>query len=185
MDVLVPLVEGFEEIEAVSVIDILRRAGIKVTTAGIPSTMVLGAHGVQIIADKKLDNIDFRDFDALVLPGGPGHTNLAKSEKILNAVADFDARGKVIGAICAAPLVLAKAGVLNGKKATISPGMEREIPRPRPDKVVVDGNIITSQAPGTAIEFAIRLVEKLAGREKANKLRRELVHEIVPYNSGL
>src|SRR3989338_5798648 len=109
MDVLVPLVEGFEEIEAVSVIDILRRAGIKVTTAGIPSTMVLGAHGVQIIADKKLDNIDFRDFDALVLPGGPGHTNLAKSEKILNAVADFDARGKVIGAICAAPLVLAKA----------------------------------------------------------------------------
>lgn len=178
MDVLVPLVDGFEEIEAVTIIDVLRRAGLKVTTAGIPSTMLQGAHGVQIIADKKFDSLDIKEFDALVLPGGPGHVNLAKSEKVLGAIADFDSRGKVVGAICAAPMVLAKAGILADKKATIFPGMEREIPRPRPDKVVVDGNIITSQAPGTAIEFALKLVEKLVSRDKANQLKRELVHEV-------
>ena len=177
MEVLVPLVEGFEEIEAVAVIDVLRRAGIKVTTAGIPTGMIVGSHGIQIVADAKFDGINAKEFDAIVLPGGPGHRNLLRSERLLATIADFDYRGKVIAAICASPLVLAKAGIMTNKKATIYPGLEREIPRPRPDKVVIDGNIITSQGPGTAIEFAIRIVEKLIGRDKANKLRKELVHE--------
>jgi len=180
MEIVIPLVEGFEEIEAVAVIDVLRRAGIKVTTVGAPSTIVLGAHGLQIVTDKKMDSIDFKEFDGIVLPGGPGHQNLLKSQRLLDALADFNYKGKLVAAICASPLVLAKAGVLKDKKATIYPGMEREIPRPRPDKVVVDGNIITGQAPGSAIEFAIRIVEKLIGRDKANKLRKDLVHEAPP-----
>ncbi len=178
MDVLVPLVDGFEEIEAITVIDVLRRAGIKVTTAGIPSTMIAGSHGIQIVADKKFDALNMRDFEGIILPGGPGHVHLAKSEKVLNAIADFDSRGKLVAAICAAPLVLTKAGIMADKKATIYPGMEREIPRPRADKVVVDGNVITSQGPGTAIDFALKIVEKLVSRDKANLLKRELVHDV-------
>ena len=178
MEVLVPLVDGFEEIEAIAIVDVLRRAGLKVTTAGMPSTMVQGSHGIQVVADKKFDALNFREYDALVLPGGPGHAIMAKSEKMLGLIADFDSRGKVIGAICAAPMVLAKAGILNDKKATIYPGMEREIQRPRPDKVVVDGNVIKSQGPGTAIEFALKLVEKLVSRDKSNQLKKELVHEV-------
>ena len=175
MEVLVPLVDGFEEIEAITIIDVLRRSGINVTTVGMPSTMIKGAHGLQVMADKKFDIVNPRDFDSIVLPGGPGHQVMLKSEKIVNAVADFDSRGKVIGAICAAPTVLVKAGVLSDKKATIYPGMEKEIPRPRADKVVVDGNIVTSQAPGTAMEFSLKLVEILVGRDKAAQLKRDLV----------
>lgn len=176
MEVLVPLVDGFEEIEAITIIDVLKRAGLNVTVAGMPSTMLKGAHGLQVMADKKFDAINPRDFDSIVLPGGPGYQVMLKSEKILNAIADFDSRGKIIGAICAAPAVLVKAGVLIDKKATIYPGMEREIPRPRADKVVIDGNIITSQGPGTAMDFALKLVEKLVGRDKAVQLKRDLVH---------
>ncbi len=176
MQVLVPLVDGFEEMEAVTIIDILRRAGLSVTTAGIPSTMLQGAHKMQMMADKKFDALDIREFDAIIFPGGPGHTTLLKSEKVLNAIVDFDSRGKLVGAICASPVVLAKAGILSEKKATVFPGMEREIPRPRADKVVVDGNVITSQGPGTAIEFALRIVEKLASREKANQIRKDIVY---------
>src|SRR3989338_6043406 len=181
MEILIPLVDGFEEIEATVIIDVLRRAGIKVTTAGIPSTMIMGSHGIQFVVDKKFDALNIRDFDGIVLPGGPCHVHLAKSEKVLNAIADLDSRGKLVGAICAAPLVLTKAGIMTDKKATIYPGMEREIPRPRADKVVVDGNVITSQGPGTAIDFALKLVEKLVSRDKANLLKRELVHESSAY----
>ncbi len=176
MKVLVPLAEGFEEIEAITVVDVLRRVGIEVVMAGIPGTMITGSRGVKVIADIMLRDVEPEEFDAIVLPGGyPGFVNLGKSQKILEIIKDFNSKNKIIAAICGAPAVLSKAGVLEGRKATIYPGMEREIPRPRSERVLVDGNIITSQGPGTAMEFAIKIVEVLVGKDKAERVRREMV----------
>jgi 4-methyl-5(b-hydroxyethyl)-thiazole monophosphate biosynthesis len=176
MNVIIPLAEGFEEIEAMSTIDVLRRAGINVTTVGIPATIVKGSRGTQTIADRKISEVDLDSFDALVLVGGyPGYVNLGKSNQVLNAVKSFNDKEKTIAAICAAPTILAKAGILENRKATIYPGMEKEIPRPRGERVVQDGHIITSQGPGTAIEFALKIVEALAGRGASEKLKRDLV----------
>ncbi|HDD46478.1 MAG TPA: DJ-1/PfpI family protein, partial [Candidatus Aenigmarchaeota archaeon] len=112
----------------------------------------------------------------IVLPGGdPGYKNLMKSHDILMLVKKFYENGKLVGAICAAPLVLAKAGVLDNKLATIYPGMERDIPRPRDASVIVDGNVITSKGPGTAIEFALAIVEYLLGKAKAIELKNIIV----------
>ncbi|MFH1444985.1 MAG: DJ-1 family glyoxalase III [Nanoarchaeota archaeon] len=174
--VLIPLAEGFEEIEASSTIDVLRRAGLDAVTAGIPATMVKGAHDIIFMADKRFEEINLDKFDALVLLGGnPGYINLGKTQSVAAAIKKFNSENKVIAAICAAPSLLAKAGILDNKKATIYPGMEREIPRPRDGNVIVDGNIITSKGPGTAIEFALKLVEILSGKEKAEQTKRGLV----------
>ena len=174
--VLVPLANGFEEIEAIAIIDVLRRAGIDVVVAGIPGKIVKGAHQINITADTKLEDVKNESFDAIILPGGdPGYKNLLKSNLILNLVKRYDQGGKLVAAICASPMVLAKAGVLNNRLATIYPGMERDIPKPRDGKVVRDGNIITSQGPGTAMEFALALVEYLEGKDAADKLARVLV----------
>lgn len=175
-NILLPLVDGFEEIEAVTCIDVLRRAGLSVVTAGIPGTMVKGSRGVKLTTDRKLEDVNMNQFDGLILVGGdPGYRNLARSQKVLRAVRDFGTGGKLLAAICAAPAILARAGLLENKLATIYPGMEREIPRPRGGRVIVDGNVITSQAPGTAMEFSLKIVETLLGAEKANELRGELV----------
>jgi 4-methyl-5(b-hydroxyethyl)-thiazole monophosphate biosynthesis len=177
MNVVVPLAEGFEEIEALTTVDVLRRAGINTVTAGIPGTIVKGSRGITTMADKKLEDIDFDGFDALVLPGGdPGYINLGKSNKIIQAIRKFGENKKLIAAICMAPAILAKTGVLEDKTATIYPGGERMLPRPRNGRVVVDGNIITSQGPGTAIEFALKIVETLSGPEKSDEVRRQLVY---------
>jgi 4-methyl-5(b-hydroxyethyl)-thiazole monophosphate biosynthesis len=174
--VLIPLAEGFEEMEAVTVIDVLRRAGVDVVTAGIPGSIVIGSRNVQITGDKKISDIDPEDFDAIVLPGGyPGYVNLGKSHKIVNIITTFNEKNKLIGAICAAPTILAKVGILEDKKATVYPGMEKELPYPRGDKVVVDGNIITSQGPGTAIPFALKLIELLVDKGKAKAIKNDLV----------
>lgn len=174
--VLVPLAEGFEEIEAITVIDVLRRAGLNVVTAGIPGTIVVGSRNVQITADKKIDDIDADDFDAIVLVGGyPGYVNLGKTQKVINISTGFNQEKKLIAAICAAPTILAKIGMLEDKKATVYPGMEKEIPYPRNDRVVVDDNIITSQGPGTAIEFSLKIIEILVGKDKAKAIKKELV----------
>jgi len=176
MNVLVPLVEGFEDVEAISVIDLLRRAGINVVTAGSPSSMIKSAHNVTIMTDKRFDEINPDEFDAIILIGGdPGYKNLGRSSSIMKTVKDFNEKNKVIGAICAAPLLLAQMGLLEGKKATIYPGMERNLPRPRADRVVVDGNIVTSQGPGTAMEFAIKIIEVLGDKIKAEKVKREVL----------
>lgn len=176
MNVLVPLADGFEEIEALTIIDILRRAGIEVVTASLQSSMVESARGVRILADAKLDDINPNDFDAIALPGGPGHENLLKSQLVLNLIKEMNSKGKIIAAICASPLVLAKAGILNDKRATIYPGLEKNIPRPRSDAVVIDGNVITSQAPGTAMEFALKIVELLAGKNKMEEVKERIVY---------
>lgn len=174
--VFVPLAEGFEDIEAFTVVDVLRRAGVKVDIIGVPSSQVTSAHGVRIFVDKKITDVNSDEYDGVILPGGnPGYINLGKSSILLEMVKSLNKRGKLVGAICGAPIILAKAGVLNGKRATVYPGMETELPYPRDDKVVVDGNVVTSQAAGTAMEFALKLVEVLAGSSKAEKLRKDLV----------
>lgn len=176
MKIMVPLAEGFEEIEAFAVVDILRRAGIKVDIAGVVGTVIKSARGVSVMTDKRLAEINPEEYDGIVLPGGyPGYVNLGKTQKIIEIIKNFEDKGKLIAAICASPSILAKAGVLDDKVATIYPGMEKELPHPREGKVVVDKNVITSQGPGTAIEFALKIVEKVLGKEKALQLRRDLV----------
>jgi 4-methyl-5(b-hydroxyethyl)-thiazole monophosphate biosynthesis len=126
--------------------------------------------------DKKLPQIQAEDYNGIILPGGnPGYVNLGRSSVLLELVKKMNGQGKMVAAICASPSVLAKAGVLEGKRATIFPGMEKEIPYPRGDKVVVDGNVITSQGPGTAMEFALKIVEKLVGKEMSNSMKRNLI----------
>jgi 4-methyl-5(b-hydroxyethyl)-thiazole monophosphate biosynthesis len=176
MKVLVPLTDGFEEIEAISTIDVLRRAGIDAVIAGSPGSTLTGVHDVKIQADGMLKDIDPEEFDAVILIGGsPGYINLGNSQKVQEIIRDFFSKDKLVAAICAAPTILSKAGILDERKATIYPGMEKEIPRPRNEKVVVDQNVITSQGPGTAVEFALSIAEKLVGKEKANEVRRGMV----------
>jgi len=172
---MVPLADGFEEIEASIIIDVMRRAGLKVETVGVVGSTITGAHGVRVIADKRLMEIS-EDYDAIVLPGGsPGYVNLSRTAKIIEILKKMNDQGKIIAAVCGSPAVLAKAGILENRKATIYPGMEREIPRPRAERVVVDGNIITSQAAGTTMEFALKLVEILVNKEVATEIRKDLV----------
>jgi protein deglycase len=177
MNVLVPMAEGFEEIEAMTVVDVLRRAGIKVTTAGIPGTIVEGSRNVKVLTDTKLDSVVEKDFDALVLVGGsPGYTNLSKSGKVMKIIGDYHRDGKLVAAICGAPTVLAEAGILTNTKATVYPGLEKYIPKPRSEKLIQEGNVITSQAPGTAMDFALKIVEYLAGKETMKNVREQLVY---------
>ncbi len=177
MKVMVPLTDGFEEIEAFTVVDVLRRAGLEVETVGIIGSVIKGSNGVRVMADKRLMEINPESYDAIVLPGGPGYKTLARTEKLIEMLKDFNARKKIIGAICAAPLVLAQAGLLDEKRATIYPGLERQISYPRGNKVVIDENIITSQGPGTAMDFALALVKKLCGESEVMRLKQQLVVE--------
>jgi 4-methyl-5(b-hydroxyethyl)-thiazole monophosphate biosynthesis len=173
---LIILAEGFEEIEAITCIDALRRAAVNVTVAGLKQARVKGAHGITIIADKELA-ASGADFDAVILPGGmPGSTNLAASENVISLLKQMHAAGKIIAAICAAPaVVLAPCGILDNKSVTGFPGMTdgfAKSTRYREDPVVIDGNIITSRGPGTALLFALAIAEKLSGRQTADQLRR-------------
>lgn len=174
--VLIPLAEGFEEIEALATADVLRRADLEVVLAGIPGTIVKGRSGIKIVADMKIEDVDHKEFDCVVLPGGdPGYVNLGRSKKVFDIINEFNDQEKVIAAICAAPSILGKMGILDNRRATIYPGMEREIPRPRSAKVVVDDHIITSEGPGTAFDFALEIIKKLLGKGKANEVRKALV----------
>ncbi len=175
MNILVPLINGFEEIEAIATVDVLRRAGFNVVLAGMPGTMITGNRGVKVIADMKFDDINPKDFQALVLPGGQGSPKMGKSVKLMGMLRDFNDKDKLIAAICFSPMLLAKEGLLDNRRATVYPGNEKKLPKPRGERVVVDGNIITSQGPGTAMEFALKIVEALAGRSRAESLRKGLV----------
>jgi len=177
--VVIVLAEGFEEIEAITCIDVLRRAELDVKTAGLSGKAVTGAHGVKVEADITLENYD-GTADCVVLPGGmPGSKNLQNSKKVAELVKKMNGEGKWVTAICAAPaLALASAGVLEGKRATCYPGFESNFaPSTKfsAESVVVDGNVVTSRGPGTAMQFALELVEKLAGRETAQGLRQGML----------
>ena len=177
--VLVILADGFEEIEAITPIDVLKRAGLDVILAGLSSKTVSGSHGIKIETDILLN--DYKDLpDAIVLPGGlPGAKNLAESPKVAELVKKMNQAKKIVGAICAAPaLVLAPIGILNGKKATCYPGFEKNFSSQvdfSRERVIVDGHIITSRGPGSALEFALQLAETLVGREKAESLSEGLL----------
>ncbi|MCK6445186.1 MAG: DJ-1/PfpI family protein [Planctomycetes bacterium] len=177
--VLVPLADGFEEIEAVTIIDTLRRAGVAVTTAGLRSTSVDGAHGIALKADATFDRVDVGSFDMLVLPGGmPGTSNLAEDERVLDALRQTQKSGKRIAAICAAPTVLAKAGVIAKTPVTCYPGCESKLGDAvvrSTERVVRSGKVITSRGPGTALEFSLALVDELCGPEKAKELGRAMI----------
>lgn len=176
LKVLIPLAEGFEEIEAITVIDVLRRAGIDVVTAFIQSNIVEGSHKIKVIADKRITEIKEDEFEAIVLPGGnPGYINLANSKTIIELVKRFNEKNKVIGAICGAPIILAKAGVIENRIATCYPGLEKNLPKPKEGRVVVDKNIVTSKGPGTSLLFAVKLVEMLLGKREAIRLKEELI----------
>ncbi|MFH0832138.1 MAG: DJ-1 family glyoxalase III [Candidatus Aenigmatarchaeota archaeon] len=175
MKALVILANGFEEIESFAVVDILRRAKIDVTVAGLISTIVESSHAVRVMADKRLGDINTNDYDILILPGGnPGYKNLANSQIVINLVKNFEKKKKLIAAICGAPSVLAKAGIMEDRIGTIATGLEKELPRVRDAKVIVDKNVITSKGPGTAIEFALKIVEIISGKGVEKKLREQM-----------
>ncbi len=175
--VIVPLAHGLEEIEAVAGIDILRRADIEVTTVSLNGPEVKGAHDIVILADKSIDEVDADEFDGILLPGGmPGSTNLRDDERVINIIKALNKSNKLVSAICAAPIVLEKAGVLKDRKATSYPGFGEEMPSCKylDDRVVVDNNIITGKGPGAALEFAFEIVRYLTGEEKVNELKDEM-----------
>lgn len=176
---IVPLADGFEEIEAVAIIDVLRRAKIAVTVAGVGGVSIVGSHGIRIECDGALESCDLSTADAVVLPGGlPGTTNLARDATVRRVLEQMAGESKLIGAICAAPKVLNDVGLLEGRAATSHPNNETEMDRCvyRADRVVVDGNVITSRGAGTAIEFAAELVRYLAGEDVAEDVLNKIVY---------
>jgi 4-methyl-5(b-hydroxyethyl)-thiazole monophosphate biosynthesis len=175
---LVFLATGFEEIETVTIVDILRRADVDVTVAGLKPNVIEGAHGIKIVPDKTIDDVAVEDFDAVIAPGGnPGYKNLRKDPRVIAMVKRAFKSNKLVAAICAGPTVLSDAGILKGKACTIYPGMDQELEKgggkPKHDIVVVDGNIITSRGPATALPFALKLAEKLAGKQAAEAVSKK------------
>ncbi len=178
--VLVPLADGCEELEAVTIIDLLRRAGIEVVSAGLKPGVVKASRGTQLLPDATLDAVLNDNFDMIVLPGGmPGAQHLKEDPRILALLKKMAAAGKYTAAICAAPMVLAEAGLLSGKKATGYPGFLDKMNVPGlsylTDAVVQDGKVLTSRGPGTAMDFSLALVEVLAGKEKRDQVEAGLV----------
>jgi 4-methyl-5(b-hydroxyethyl)-thiazole monophosphate biosynthesis len=178
--VLLPLAEGYEELEAVTVIDVLRRADIEVVTAGLYDGPVRGSRGTVIVPDASLDAAMNEAFDMLVLPGGmPGVRHLREDPRIGVLLERFHRDARYTAAICGAPSVLAARGLLAGRCVTSNPKFKDEVARPQvlycEEAVVDDGTLITSRGPGTAIAFALTLVEKLAGRMRRAEVERGLV----------
>lgn len=178
--VLVPLADGCEELEAVTIIDILRRGGIEVVTAGLKSGPVKASRGVVIVPDTTLDEALAREFDMVVLPGGlPGSEHLNNDARVHAILSKMVESGKFAGAICAAPMVLAKGGLLSGKRATSYPGVLDKMALSdvtfTGERVVRDGKIVTSRGPGTALDFALEIVSMLLGQAKRDEVEKALV----------
>ena len=177
--VSVLLADGFEEIEALTAVDLLRRARIYVDTISITDDQTVhGAHGINVQTEDLFDEVDFSESDMIVLPGGmPGTTNLKEHAGVRKVVKEHTQAGKYVGAICAAPTVLADLGLLKGKKITCYPTVEQEIQGAvlLRTPVAVDGNIVTGRGAGTAVEFALKLIEVLEGEEKAQEVAKAIV----------
>jgi 4-methyl-5(b-hydroxyethyl)-thiazole monophosphate biosynthesis len=176
---LIILAEGNEEVEALTQVDLLRRAGIKVTIAGLSGTKVKGAHDITVLADISLNDFS-AEFDAVILPGGmPGTDYLCESESVKKILYEANEKDLVCAAICAASKVLDKAGLLIGKEFTCYPSVAEKISSGeyREKSVVQDGNIITSRGIGTAIPFALRIIEALLSREEAQKVASAILYE--------
>jgi len=179
--VVVPIAQGVEEIEAVTVIDILRRAGVEVTVAGVSPDPIVGRNGIRLVADCPIEGVKAADVDMVVLPGGAqGTEHLAKCAATQRLLKEAAQQGKYLAAICAAPTVLAGLGLITDKQVTSHPSVACKLDRVayREDRVVIDGRIITSRGPGTAMEFAMALVEILAGKEKVAEVNRGVLADI-------
>lgn len=178
--VCVFLADGFEEIEGLTVVDILRRAGVETTMVSVTEErMVAGSHQIPIQADVCLKDADFAETEALVLPGGmPGTLHLGECKALAELLLQFHREGKKVAAICAAPSVLGELGILEGKKACCYPGFEERLTGASVvfDKVAVDGNVTTGRGMGTAIPFALALVEQLVSKEKAMELKKGIIY---------
>jgi len=175
------MADGCEEIEGLAVVDIVRRAKMDITMISINGKKeVTGAHNIVFLADALASEVDFEEFDAIVLPGGgTGTRNLAANETVNQVIKKFAAEGKLVCAICAAPSVLGAAGLLQGKKATCYPGFEDKLTGAMvsEDGVVTDGNIITGRGMGAAISFGLEIVRYLKGEEEAETIRNGIVYQ--------
>lgn len=177
--VLVPLAQGCEELEAVTITDLLTRAGINVVSAGLDDKIVTASRGMKLLPDSILDDVLDEDFDMIVLPGGlPGADHLNNDPRIQSLVKRLASNNKYTAAICAAPRVLATAGILEGKHATSFPGALDKFPVDNlvyeEHGVVVDGKVVTSRGPGTAMDFALTLIELLSGKVKRQEVEAQL-----------
>jgi len=175
--VLVPLAQGCEELEAVTIIDLLRRAGIEVVVAGLTDGPVTASRRVRLLPDMALDEALKLDYDMIALPGGlPGSDHLADDKRITAMLRQMNESGQFIGAVCAAPKVLARSGVLKGKMATAYPGVlqAEEHESITGDAVTRDGRVITSRSAGTVMDFALELIEALSGQEMRQSVEESL-----------
>jgi 4-methyl-5(b-hydroxyethyl)-thiazole monophosphate biosynthesis len=179
MKALIPIANGSEEIEAVIIVDTLRRAKWDVTVAGLTAGILTASRGVRLVPDTIWDQINPDDYDVLLLPGGFGGTeSFMKHAGVQQALRDFNTERKWIGAICAAALALNEAGVLEGRRFTCYPGVEEKLPshiQPVNEIVVVDGHLITSQGPGTAFEFALKVIAECSSPNTAASVRAGLL----------
>jgi len=177
--IAVHLADGFEEIEAVSIIDVLRRAGLSVVTVSVTGKLeVDGAHQIKVLADRLFESVDYSDVYMIVLPGGmPGASNLNAHEGLKAQIVKFNNENRPLAAICAAPLVYGNLGILNGKQAVCYPGFEKYLKGAEilSNPFVESGNVITGRGPGVAIQFALKLVEKLVSAEKAEALAGQML----------
>ncbi len=183
MKALLFLAEGFEEIEALSVVDILRRAEVSIVTCSIMDTnTVKGAHDITVISDDNLKNIDEDDYDVFILPGGmPGARNLKDDDRVIKIISKAFNENKIVAAICAAPIVLEKAGILKGKTATSYPGfLEQGHDYTFSDEIViVDENVITSRGPATAPYFAFAILDKLGLYNNSRKVKESMLYNLL------
>ncbi len=180
--VILFLAEGFEEVEALTAVDYLRRKDIFVDTVAITEEKkVKGAHDIVVLADKTMDDIkDIDSYDAVIIPGGlPGATNLRDNAQVIDIVKKIEKNGKLVAAICAGPIVLERAGVIHGKNITSYPGFEDELISGVyiDDNVVRDCNIITARGPALAVDFAIEIMKYLLGEEKAQELKKDILYK--------
>lgn len=181
MKIIVFLADGFEEVEALTVVDYLRRVDIEVDMVSITKkTEVVGAHNIKVLADKVIEDIkDLNDYHGLVIPGGlPGATNLRDNKDVIEIVKDMNGKDKLIGAICAGPIVLERAGIIKDKNVTSYPGFEDQLTSSSyiQESVVRDGNIITSRGPSLAVDFAIEIVTYLLDEKIAGKLKDDILY---------
>jgi 4-methyl-5(b-hydroxyethyl)-thiazole monophosphate biosynthesis len=178
--VAVILADGFEEVEAMSIIDVLRRAEIETVIAGLHDGHITSTRKVKVIPDTVIDTVKADDFDMIVLPGGqPGSDNMDADARVKGLIKSFSQKGKLIGAICAAPIVLANAGVLQGKHVTSFPAYQDRLGGGVYEEkaVVEDGDVLTSRGPGTALAFALAIVTRLVSKEKAQKIKNAMLIE--------
>lgn len=176
--ILIPLAQGFEEIEAVTNIDVLRRAGVEVLTAGIGSKQITGDHKIKIEADMEISDVEAADLDGIVVPGGmPGAANLRNSSQLLEIIREIDEKDGLCAAICAGPIVFEAAGIIAGKNVTSFPGFGDQLDSAnhKKDRVVIDSNIITGKGPGAALEFALSLVEYLFDQDERKELEKSMI----------